>query len=176
MVRASYSRRERSPHSGLSRNGDAGQGFGHVHAGGRTTIGWPRPRGGLPRRDAHQRHDASITDPEARLYRKSAGTEATSARLNGEPLRARCRRLPDSGERSRRAPRRAGVIEKYADRPHAITPGADKGNDTSDLVNELRSMNVRPHVARRLRRSAIDRRTTRHPCRACATVLAGCSA
>ena len=39
--------------------------------------------------------------------------------------------------------------------------GFDPG-DTSDFVNELRSMNVRPHVARRLRGSAIDRRTTRH--------------
>ena len=55
------------------------------------------------------------------------------------------------------------MIEKQADRPRAITLGADKGYDTSDFVNELRSMNVRPHVARRLRGSAIDRRTTRHP-------------
>ena len=55
------------------------------------------------------------------------------------------------------------MIEKHADRPRAITLGADKGYDTSDFVNELRSMNVRPHVARRLRGSAIDRRTTRHP-------------
>ena len=55
------------------------------------------------------------------------------------------------------------MIEKRADRPRAITLGADKGYDTSDFVNELRSMNVRPHVARRLRGSAIDRRTTRHP-------------
>ena len=55
------------------------------------------------------------------------------------------------------------MIEKHADRPRAITLGADKGYDTFDFVNELRSMNVRPHVARRLRGSAIDRRTTRHP-------------
>ena len=30
-------------------------------------------------------------------------------------------------------------------------------------MNELRSVNVRPHVARPLRESAIDRRTKRHP-------------
>ena len=40
---------------------------------------------------------------------------------------------------------------------------ADKGYDTFDFVNELRSVNVRPHVARPLRGSAIDRRTKRHP-------------
>ena len=39
--------------------------------------------------------------------------------------------------------------------------GFDPG-DTSDFVNELRAMNVRAHVARRLRGAAIDRRTTRH--------------
>ena len=55
------------------------------------------------------------------------------------------------------------MIGKHADRSRAITLGADKGYDTSDFVNELRSMNVRPHVARRLRESAVDRRTTRHP-------------
>ena len=47
---------------------------------------------------------------------------------------------------------------------HRITLGADKGYDTADFVEELRAINVRPHVARNTsgRRSAIDRRTTRH--------------
>jgi len=34
-----------------------------------------------------------------------------------------------------------------ADRPQAITLGADKAYDAEDFVNELRSMNVRAHVA-----------------------------
>jgi hypothetical protein len=59
------------------------------------------------------------------------------------------------------------LIEKQADRPCAVSLGADKGYDAADFVNELRSMNVRAHVARnvtrRFGRSAIDRRTTRHP-------------
>ena len=56
------------------------------------------------------------------------------------------------------------MIEPRADRPRAITLGADKGYDAEDFVNELRSMRVTPHVARntRGRRSAIDGRTTRH--------------
>ena len=42
--------------------------------------------------------------------------------------------------------------------------GADKGFDAQDFVNELRAMKVTPHVAQNTsgRRSAIDRRTTRH--------------
>ena len=57
------------------------------------------------------------------------------------------------------------MIEPRADRPRAITLGADKAYDTKDFVNELRSMRVTPHVAQNTsgRRSAIDGRTTRHP-------------
>ncbi len=56
------------------------------------------------------------------------------------------------------------MIEPRADRPKAITLGADKGYDVADFVNELRTMNVRPHIAQNIsgRRSTIDRRTTRH--------------
>ena len=56
------------------------------------------------------------------------------------------------------------MIEPRADRPRAITLGADKGYDAEDFVNELRSMRVTPHVAQntRGRRSAIDGRTTCH--------------
>jgi hypothetical protein len=55
------------------------------------------------------------------------------------------------------------MIEPHADRPRAITLGADTGYDAEDFVNELRSMQVTPHVARNLsgRRSAIDGRTAR---------------
>ena len=57
------------------------------------------------------------------------------------------------------------MIRPYADRPVAITLGADKSYDAADFVEELRTMNVRPHVAqnRSGRRSAIDQRTARHP-------------
>src|SRR5215207_1929935 len=49
-----------------------------------------------------------------------------------------------------------------ADRPGRITLGADKGYDAVDFVNELRSINVAPHVAAKANGSAIDERTTRH--------------
>src|SRR6188768_199651 len=56
------------------------------------------------------------------------------------------------------------MIEPRADRPTAITLGADKAFDAEDFVNELRSMNATPHVAQNTsgRGSAIDGRTTRH--------------
>jgi hypothetical protein len=54
------------------------------------------------------------------------------------------------------------MIEPRADRPGRITLGADKGYDVEDFVNELRSMNVPPHVATKIAGAAVDRRTTRH--------------
>ena len=56
------------------------------------------------------------------------------------------------------------MVEHVADRPVAVTLGADKGYDAADFVEEPRTMNVRPHVAQNTsgRRSAIDKRMTRH--------------
>ncbi len=48
---------------------------------------------------------------------------------------------------------------------HRITLAADKAYDAAAFVAALRQGNVTPHLAQntRNRRSAIDRRTTRHP-------------
>ena len=80
----------------------------------------------------------STTDPDARLTRVSGHAERLAA---------------------------LDMLQHVADRPCAITLGADRGYDAADFVEELRGMNVRPHVAQnnRGRRSAIDKRTTRHP-------------
>ena len=43
-----------------------------------------------------------------------------------------------------------------------LTSGADKGYDTRGFVAECRRLCVTPHVAAKVRHSAIDRRTTRH--------------
>ena len=47
---------------------------------------------------------------------------------------------------------------------HRATLGADKGYDSAGLVAALRTLKVTPHIAQNTsgRRSAIDRRTTRH--------------
>ena len=46
--------------------------------------------------------------------------------------------------------------------PSTKTLGADKGYDTSDFVADLRQKRVTPHVAAKVKGSAIDGRTTRH--------------
>ncbi len=55
------------------------------------------------------------------------------------------------------------MLERSVQGP--ATLGADRGYDTRDFVWDLRALGVTPHVAQneRGRRSAIDRRTTRHP-------------
>jgi transposase len=110
----------------------------------------------------------STTDPEARLYRKGSGMEAKLAYLGHALMENRSGLIVEAcltqadGHAERIAA--LAMIEPRADRPRAITVGGDKAYDTQDFVNELRSMNVRPHVAQNTngRRSAIDGRTTRH--------------
>jgi len=111
---------------------------------------------------------ASTTDPDARLYRKGKGKETRLCFIghglmenrHGLPVDA-CLTLAD-GHAERVAA--LHMIEPRADRPTAITLGADKAYDAEDFVNELRSMKVTAHVAQNTsgRSSAIDGRTTRH--------------
>jgi transposase len=111
---------------------------------------------------------ASTTDPDARLYRKGPGKEAKLCFIGHGLMENRSGLLVDAclSEADGHAERVAALhmIEPRADRPRPITLGGDKNFDTADFVNELRSMNVTPHVAQNTsgRRSAIDRRTTRH--------------
>lgn len=111
---------------------------------------------------------ASTTDPDARLYRKGDGKEAKLCFMGHALMENRSGLLVGTcltradGHAERVAA--LALIEPHADRPHAITLGADKAFDAEDFVNELRTMKVTPHVAQNTaRRSAIDRRTTRHP-------------
>ena len=111
---------------------------------------------------------ASTTDPDARLYRKGDGKEAKLCFLGHALMENRSGLLVGTcltradGHAERVAA--LALIEPHADRPRAITLGADKAFDAEDFVNELRTMKVTPHVAQNTaRRSAIDRRTTRHP-------------
>jgi transposase len=111
----------------------------------------------------------STTDPDAMLYRKGPGMEAKLCFIGHGLMENRSGLLVDarltrvSGHAERLAA--LDMIQAFADRPVAITLGADKGYDAADFVEELRTMNVRPHVAQNTngRRSAIDKRTTRHP-------------
>ncbi len=111
---------------------------------------------------------ASTTDTDARLYRKGPGKEAKLGFIGHGLMENRSGLLVDAcltradGHAERVAA--LHMIEPRADRPRSITLGGDKGYDTQDFVNELRSMAVTPHVAQNTsgRRSAIDGWTTRH--------------
>jgi transposase len=111
---------------------------------------------------------ASTTDSEARLYRKGPGKEAKLCFIGHALMENRHALFVDAclTQADGHAERVAALhmIEARADRPKAITLGADKAYDAEDFVNELRAMKVTPHIAQNIsgRASAIDGRTTRH--------------
>ena len=110
---------------------------------------------------------ASTTDPDARLYRKSPGQAAKLCHMghltmeNRHGLIVETELTPATGWGERAAAE--AMIE---DVPHGPRPtlAADKAYDTAAFVATLRAQGVVPHVAQNLsgRRSAVDRRTTRH--------------
>ena len=110
---------------------------------------------------------ASVTDPDARLARKSHHTAAVLAyqasvlldnrhglvvggivgtahgRAEVEQALVLLQGLPEAGAKPR-------------------TVGADKGYDTREFVDGARTLGCTPHVAPKAKYSAVDRRTTRH--------------
>ena len=118
---------------------------------------------------------ASTTDPDARLYRKAAGREAKLSYM-GHALMENRHGLAVAGEVTQAngtAERMTSerMIKSKARRDGGrITVGEDKAYDAQDHVAALRELNATPHVAQNAcetktgnrRRSAIDRRTTRH--------------
>jgi transposase len=148
----------------------AGDGEAPRHDGGRPAVE-PPAAGRNAEVDFHgqkrsnQTH-ASRTDPEARLYRKGPGKEAKLCFMGHALIENRNGLVVDAclTQASGHAEREAALamIEPRADRPGRITLGGDKNYDAEDFVNELRSMNVTPHVAAKKTGSALDGRTTRH--------------
>ena len=121
--------------------------------------------------DTHQ----STTDPDSRLYRKAAGREAklsymghvTMENRHGLAVAGVLSKATGTAER-RVSEAMLAIRRKLAGR--RITVGEDKAYDTADHVAALRAAGVTPHVTQnnaptktgKLRRSAIDARTTRH--------------
>lgn len=111
----------------------------------------------------------STTDPEARLYKKSAGSEAKLSYLghvlaeNRNGLVVGTRVTLSTGTAEREA-----ALEMLAEQNEGerrVTLGGDKGYDVREFVEDLRDVQATPHVAQNLKRnggSAIDARTTRH--------------
>jgi len=109
----------------------------------------------------------STTDPDARLYRKSYGTESKlcfSAHIlmdNRHGLAVDAE-LTEAGTRAEREA--AGDMLAVIPGSKRITMGADKAYDVREFVKLLREMKVTPHIAgKNASYSAIDSRTTRHP-------------
>jgi transposase len=111
---------------------------------------------------------ASTTDPEAKLYRKGKGKEAKLCFIANAMTENRHGLVvaTELGEASGTTERQAAKIMIVRHSPGAkrITLGADKAYDAAEFIDDLRELNVTPHIAQNDsgRRSAIDGRTTRH--------------
>lgn len=111
----------------------------------------------------------SKTDPEARLARKGNSQEARLSFAGHVLMENRNGLILDIlvSEASGRAEREGALtlLDRRLTPRQRVTLGADKGYDSRDFVEALRQREVTPHIAQNTsgRRSAIDRRTTRHP-------------
>ena len=111
------------------------------------------------RNDTHQ----STTDPDARLARKGQGKEAKLSYAghvlldNRHGLVANVCTTAATGT----ADREAAVLLLGA-LAHGGTVGGDKGFDVPSFVASVRDLAITPHVAQKVKGSAIDGRTTRH--------------
>jgi transposase len=111
----------------------------------------------------------STTDPQARLWRKGKGKEAKLVFVgqvfmenrNGMAIDFKVTEANGTAERDA-ALDQVDEAKQRGFRPKTV--GGDKNYDTKKFVEDMRKRHVTPHVAQNTsgRRSAIDRRTTRH--------------
>jgi transposase len=116
---------------------------------------------------------ASITDPDARLYRKADGRESRLCFMGHVLMENRHALAVEAAltHATGTAEREAALAMLDRRRPRRrITLGADKAYDVTAFVEDLRQRQVTPHVAIDgrvskcgvVRRTAVDGRTTRH--------------
>lgn len=116
----------------------------------------------------------STTDPDARLYRKGDGQESRlcymgHAMMENRNSLAICGEVTQATGTAEREVVLAWLDEHRSHR--RISLGADKAYDVFDFVQALKQRKVTPHVAINgtisrngtVRKTAVDRRTTRHP-------------
>lgn len=118
-------------------------------------------KGQKRKNDTHQ----STTDPDARLHKKSKGAasrlcfmgHALMENRNGLVVDSRLTQASGTAERE-------AALDMVENIPGAkrVTLAADRGYDTADFVRGLRKLRATPHVAQKIRGTAIDQRTTRH--------------
>lgn len=118
---------------------------------------------------------ASVSDPEAKLYRKGQGREAKLSYMGHVVMENRnglavAGRVSEANGTAERQTSEEMLKHQAKATGRRITVGEDKAYDTQDHVARLRAFEVTPHVAQndaptktgKKRRSAIDQRTTRH--------------
>jgi transposase len=142
---------------------NGGKGFG-----GTASKGKKRAKGDFRGLLLSNQTHRSLSDGEARLFRKSNSTGAFLSYLghclmeNRHGLVVASEVTPADGYGERAA---AVRMARSLPGAHQKTLGADKGYDTRDFVADLRISGITPHVAQNIqtrRRSAIDGRTARH--------------
>lgn len=112
----------------------------------------------------NETHD-SVTDPDARLYKKSKGQQSKLCYMGHVLMENRNGLVVDTrvtlagGKAEREAA--VDMIENVFG-IHRITVGADKGYDCAEFVDQCRKRKVTPHVAQKRKGSGVDGRTTRH--------------
>ena len=112
----------------------------------------------------------SKTDADARLYKKSSGSEAKLSYLGHVMVENRNGLIVEAMVTHADGKAEADAALLMADAMRSqkggerFTLGADKAYDSRDVVATLQAMNITPHVAQnnKNRRSAVDGRTTRH--------------
>src|SRR3989454_10681725 len=97
----------------------------------------------------NETHESS-TDPDARLYTKSSGSQAKLSYMGQVLMENRNGLLVQTflSEATGRAERDAALLMVEAiPAGKRVTLGGDKNYDTREFVGELRGMNITPHVA-----------------------------
>lgn len=110
---------------------------------------------------------ASVTDPDARLFRKGKGKPAQLCYMGHALMENRHgfvveTELTHADGYAERAAAIAMVNRHLPGSTTRVTLGADKGYDDRGFIATLRQMCVTPHIAAKAKGSAIDGRTTRH--------------
>ena len=175
----SFQPKERATSGGDEGPGDPPDGSAPPTSSTNQPIAEPKPMPRPTRRNRNTEVDfrgerrsnathASMTDPEARLFRKSPGAGAMLCFMGHSLMENRSGLIvqADLTQANGHAERRAAIDMLHRHSPGStrrLTLAADRGYDSADFVAELRQMVVTPHVAQKSRHSAIDGRTTRHP-------------
>lgn len=126
-------------------------------------AGPPNFKGESRRADTHE----CKTDPDARLYKKAEGQPSRLCYI-GHVLTDNRHALVIDAETTRASGTAEvdAALAMLGRRPgkRRLTVGADKNYDQQRFIKGCRAARVTPHVARNTngRRSAIDKRTTRH--------------